>query len=115
MKNFLLLGLIVITVLLTGCASGPSPKFINGAYYLGGDSNCVRYRQTNTQREDQEISCYTSDGVYTGTRSAMTYQQMQMWAIHQENQRRDYEQMMRNRPVYTNCYTLGGQVFCNSY
>jgi hypothetical protein len=105
--------------LLSGCASSPSPQLVNGAYFLAGDAECARYRQTHSQQEDGAISCYDSQGHFTGTRYAMTSQDMQLYLAQQESGWKAFSdamaQMNQNRPVYTNCYRFGNQVQCTSY
>ena len=82
-------------ILLSGCSSA-GPHLVNGEYYYGGDSECVSYRQTATQRSNGEISCYNSSGQYTGTRTALSleevqqYQQQQMSNVLHMNFSSDY-------------------------
>lgn len=105
-------------ILLSGCSSA-GPHLINGEYYYGGDSECVSYRQTATQRSDGEISCYNSSGQYTGTRTALSLEEVQQYRQQQMSIGDAISAFAngvnQNRPVYTNCYRFGNQVQCTSY
>ena len=79
MKKLLLLSLIS---LLTGCAHYATPQYVNGNYYLMGDDNCRRYRMAG----DNSIECYTADDDYTGTRTAMTEDDIRRWQYQQQVQ-----------------------------
>lgn len=105
-------------ILLSGCSSA-GPHLVNGEYYYGGDSECVSYRQTATQRSNGEISCYNSSGQYTGTRTALSLEEVQQYQQQQisigDAINAFAQGVNQNRPVYTNCYRFGNQVQCTSY
>lgn len=115
--------LIALALSLTGCVSmQPQPQLYNGKYYMAGDRDCVRARQTRSQFEDGEISCYNSSNQYTGTRYAMTSQDIQMWSAMKQveaaqAQARAAQDLANSatRPRTTNCYRIGNSVQCNSY
>lgn len=71
--------LFAVALALAGCAggSGPTaaPNFMNGYYYLAGDSTCTQIRQIAVGR----VMCVNPQGQDTGYRDAMTDQQIQMW------------------------------------
>ena len=62
-------------LLMVGCASGPTPQYVNGGYYMGGDSQCARWRSAGTGA----INCYTSDDKFTSTRYPMNRNDMAMY------------------------------------
>lgn len=64
---------LLLMLFLSGCG-GAVPNAINGKYYMGGDSNCKRYRAIS----DNSIMCMDSDGRETGYRNAMSDQELQM-------------------------------------
>jgi len=102
--NLLRGGVILLALGIAGCTA--KPNFINGKYYMGGDSNCKRYKVLSESR----IMCLTSDGEETGYRDAMTDQQLQMY---QHNQQMNSQQ---NKTTNTNCYrTYGGGMNCTTY
>jgi hypothetical protein len=111
---------VLFSTFVTGC--GASPQFIRGHYYMTGDSNCRLSRPLT----DTSINCYNSDDELTGSRNAMTDQQMQMH-MHEE---REYNESIRSRNKEfnetirsinernrsTTCYDNGtGVINCNSY
>lgn len=116
-KYFLTASLIISILILSGCASA-SPRAINGKYYMGGDSNCRRYRVIS----DDKIMCMNIDGQDMGYRNAMSDQELEMYRFntlrsdsssrelnYQTQERRnrtrelDYEtQQMLNKKSYQN-------------
>jgi hypothetical protein len=100
-----------LAIFLGGCATG-SLKLIEGKYYWGGDSNCVRYRILSESR----IMCENKDGIETGYRDAYTDQQLQMY-MHEQQQRRSLDSLLKpNPPTNTYCYkTFGGGMNCSKY
>ncbi|PYE38829.1 hypothetical protein DFI02_1358 [Rhizobium sp. PP-F2F-G20b] len=72
MKN---IALLVMLGLVSGCTATAAPNFVNGNYYMAGDANCARY--VTGQRG--QIACFNSKGQPTGSRFAMTNQQIQMY------------------------------------
>ena len=106
MKIFILMGLLAIG--LSGCMSA-TPNYINGNYYLAGDSSCKAGRQISKTR----IMCVNKKGQDTGYRDAMTDQQLYMY---QQNRQLEL-QMLSSQPRSTNttCYNNGyGMISCNS-
>ncbi|MCP3017577.1 hypothetical protein [Cupriavidus basilensis] len=71
---------LFLAVTVAGCASSAAPNFVNGRYYMAGDSACERYRVLSPSR----IMCFNSDGQATGYRDAMTDQQLQMYQFNQQ-------------------------------
>jgi lipoprotein len=70
--------------LATGCSSYvATPQYVNGGYYMIGDSNCVAYRPLS----DSSIMCADTEGKETGYRTVMSAQDIQMYQM----------QMMENR------------------
>lgn len=80
--------LVFLVVFLSGCMDA-APNFINGKYYMAGDSACskVKVKDSNT------INCYNSKGEYQGYRRAMTDQQLYMY-----NNRPRYESSYDSKP-----------------
>jgi len=73
--------MFIIFVCLCSCSMySAKPNFVQGNYYMTGDSNCIKGNVVNSNT----IKCYTSDGKMTGYRAAMTDQQVQMY-MHNEN------------------------------
>ena len=83
MKTFIL---VLIAIFIGGCAIN-APNFINGRYYMVGDSSCSRGRIIYEGR----IMCMDADGNETGYRDAMTDQQLQMYS---------YELQQLTQPSY---------------
>jgi hypothetical protein len=73
---------VLLSLILTGCVSGPSPEFINGEYYMTGGADCMNRAPHRTEKK---IMCVDSKGHPTGLRYAMTPQQMQMYALQQQS------------------------------
>ncbi|MGO4809172.1 hypothetical protein AB4156_06130 [Cupriavidus sp. 2MCAB6] len=71
---------VFLAFAVAGCASPAAPNFVNGRYYMAGDSTCERYRVLSPSR----IMCFNSDGQATGYRDAMTDQQLQMYQFNQQ-------------------------------
>ena len=63
-------------LMLLGCASGPSPHYIGGNYYMVGDDRCALYRARNS---GGSIGCYTSKEEFTESRYPMSQSDMQMY------------------------------------
>jgi len=86
MKNVLVaIGLLM----LAGCASYASPRFVNGGYYMGGDASCVRWRALSST----QIMCQDKNGNDTGYRDAMTPDQMQMYQAQMMYQQAQMQQL----------------------
>jgi hypothetical protein len=84
MKKFALVGL---SLLIAGCSYSPSPKFINGNYYMGGDENCQMYSIAGNR-----ILCKDENGTVTGYRSPMTNQDLQMYQFQQQQAQQQINQ-----------------------
>jgi len=95
--------LISLAILLGGCSTA-APNFINGKYYLAGDSNCKRYRVLSESR----IMCMNKKGEEVGYRDAMTDQQLQMYMYQQQ-------QIQQFMPTTTNCYRTYTGMSCTTY
>lgn len=78
-----------LSVLLAGCTTYAAPNFINGQYYMAGDSNCKSYRVIS----DSKIVCFDSNNNMYEYRSAMTSQQLQMYQYQQYNQQMQMQQL----------------------
>lgn len=121
MKKFVF---ICSAILLGGCAASSEPQFINGNYYMGGDSNCSKYRMLSESR----IMCINRGGEDMGYRDAMTSQQLQMYQFDKTEEaqgRRDFSKAMSDlnktirdstpKSTNTNCYrTYGNSINCTS-
>jgi len=94
-----ILTLALVTIFLGGCASTATaiPNFINGKYYMAGDSVCTRYRMLSESR----IMCLSEDGTENDYRDAMTDQQLQMYQINKNKSKG-----INCRPQY------GGGMYC---
>ncbi|MCR5257692.1 MAG: hypothetical protein K6E40_06000 [Desulfovibrio sp.] len=88
--------LIVFTSIFIGGCGGyqASPHRVGNNYYLVGDDNCRRGREIR----NGVVECYDANGNYTGTRSAMTQQDMYMW--NARRQQEIAEQQMINQQMY---------------
>lgn len=99
--------LALFVIFLSGCAASATPKLVNGKYYMGGDSNCYRYRIVT----DNLIMCINRDGRDTGYREAMTEQQLQMYLYERER----LDRLLEYKPTHTNCYKTYGGMSCTTY
>ena len=73
MKNFTA---CIVFLSIVGCSSYvATPRYINGGYYMAGDSSCVAYRPLSAS----SIMCVDTEGKDTGYRTAMTNQDLQMY------------------------------------
>lgn len=98
MKYFSLTVLSFIGILsFTGCG-GATPNAINGKYYMGGDSNCKRYRVIS----DDRIMCMDSDGRDTGYRNAMSNQELQMYQFNKSREDAAQSQLNYNNQQQAN-------------
>lgn len=79
MKNVLA---VLSLMLLAGCATSAAPNFVNGRYYMAGDSNCQRYLGVAKGK----MLCADAKGRPTGYRNAMSVQDMQMYQMQQMQQ-----------------------------
>lgn len=109
MKTLVGLALAGSLVMLAGCATS-SPKYINGRYYMTGDSQCYYYRQVAVNA----IACYDSKKRFTHNRYAMSDQQLFMYQ-HEESLRQARDQQILSntairRPVQ--CTNIMGIVNC---
>ena len=86
-----------VALLVSGCVpSQPVPTDVGGRYYMAGDPQCVTFRKRGSK-----IVCRDKEGRVTGTRRAMTNQELLMYT-HREQMRlmEDIEmQIMMNRTV----------------
>ena len=62
-------------LMLIGCASTPSPRYIGTNYYMVGDNRCAQYRPGYY---GGSILCYTSKNEFTESRFPMSQSDMQM-------------------------------------
>lgn len=81
----------IAALLVSACASGPSPNFYNGRYYYAGDSSCKRM----TDLGDGRIMCHDKKGNQTGWRSAMTAQDIQIYQIRQAQHAQEMADLSR--------------------
>ena len=109
MKNFVGLALVGALALLTGCATPASPQNIGGQYYLTGDANCKHVKAVT----NNTIICFNSNHKWTGTRYAMTPQDIQMYQYERSRVDAMNRAAMQNtiqRPVQ--CVTNMGITTC---
>lgn len=78
-RNLKTIFILSLALLISGCMSA-QPQKLGQYYFMGGDSECVRYRTTSNP---QIVKCFDSKGNYTGNRSAMTSQDIQMYQYKQ--------------------------------
>ncbi|WP_415834814.1 hypothetical protein [Kerstersia similis] len=102
MKNFIMLAGCFLVV---GCATGPTPNYFNGNYYMAGDESCVRLRPLSNAR----VMCIDKAGRETGYRDAMTYEQMQMYRMHMLNQQAQMDQLSRQLQQTGQSFQNAGQ------
>lgn len=91
--------------LLVGCANSAAPNFINGQYYMAGDSACSRYQTLPESR----IMCIDSSGNYSGYREALTSQQLQMYQYQQVNQQAQMQQVNQQLQQMGQSWQQSGQ------
>lgn len=89
MRILVLMGL---SLFLAGCTTAAAPNFINGHYYMSGDTNCVRAGNIAPTR----IACLNAEGKPTGYRDAMTPQQIQMYQFQATQQQMQSQQMQQS-------------------
>ena len=114
---------IFLAIFLGGCATSAMPNFINGKYYMAGDSNCARYKTHSTDR----IMCLDEDGKEMGYRYSMTNQELQMYQFQEQQAQQQINQFNQgmsqfnqsmqqlNTPKYTNCYKTYSGANCIQY
>ncbi|MEW9838097.1 hypothetical protein [Mesorhizobium marinum] len=90
MKIWVAAILSIMVPVMTGCSKTASPHFIDGHYYMGGDSNCIRYEKIGPT----QIMCATKDHKLTGYRNAMTDQELAMYQHQQVQQQIAHQQAM---------------------
>lgn len=95
--------LLFLPLLLSGCANQAMPNFINGRYYMLGDSSCTRYRTLS----DDAVMCLNNKGEETGYRTAMTDQQLMMYQANQQMQAQQMQNInsqiqQNNANIYQN-------------
>lgn len=79
-------------VSLSACSSGPAPNFVNGNYYMAGDSNC-KYTDSFTPTR---VRCYDSKRNFTGYRDAMNVEQMQMYQAQRAYQSQQVNELTQS-------------------
>ena len=106
MKKILL---ISIVTLIAGCTSA-APNYINGRYYMAGDSKCVN-GHTNNQGN---LVCFNSKKQHTEIRRPISNMQAKAWY--------DAQKAQAAQPIYqapiprqTYCNNIAGVVMCNTY
>lgn len=67
--------MVVATLLVTGCRMA-GPQWIQGNYYMAGDSRCVR-----GQISYQGLECYDRQGTFTEYRRALTPEEVQNYQV----------------------------------
>lgn len=66
--------LLALAGTVAACASSPSPRLVNGRYYMAGDAGCARYTIMSATR----IMCYDKNGVEQGWEDAMSQDEILM-------------------------------------
>ncbi len=104
-------------VLLSGCTSYSGVNIAaNGKpYYF--DDKCVKYRWWQNR---DDIQCFDSNGIETGYRSSVPWEQyQQLRLLQQQRELEMYKLNMLNQSlnqtVNTNCFTTGGFTHCSTY
>lgn len=92
-KNYLRSFSLIAILTFAGCAA--KPNLVNGKYYMGGDSNCRKYRALS----DDQIMCVNSDGQETGYRNAMSDQELQMYYYNQAEESASIGKTQSNSPA----------------
>lgn len=82
--------LVGLLGLLTGCASGPSPQFYDGHYFMTGDDRCKRWQPNGKGR----IMCDDAKGNFTEGRAAMTPDEMRMWQMQAQGNAAAFSQAL---------------------
>ena len=94
-----------LSILLAGCTTYAAPNFINGQYYMAGDSSGERYQVISASR----IMCMDSSGNQSGYREAMTSQQLQMYQYQQVNQQLQMQQLNQQLQQTGQSWNQAGQ------
>ena len=110
MKIREILGVSMAVLLLAGCASSAAPNYINGRYYMAGDSACARVNVN----QYGNLDCYNSKGEYTESRSPISEMQAKAWYDYR-NTPRVLNGGGYNPPRHTFCNNYAGMVMCNSF
>lgn len=101
-------GVFGIVLLLIGCSSA-EPNYINGRYYMAGDSACARGKVN----QYGSLDCYTSKNEYTGSRRPISEMQAKAWYDYKNSSSsgggRSYKPSRQ-----TFCNNIAGVVMCNS-
>jgi len=79
----------VAPLLLSSCASGASPRLLNGRYYMGGDAQCLGYRILSPTR----IMCLDKSGRDMGYRDAIPHETMQIYVQQQAARRQSMAEL----------------------
>lgn len=98
-----LAGLAALT--LVGCASNPSPQYINGNYFMTGDANCAKWQTNGSNR----IMCYTTAGEFTGGRSTMSGSDMQIYQYQTAKQAQEMSDVSASLNALSNSVNQSAQ------
>ncbi len=109
MKMRKILGILTVVLLLAGCMSA-APNYINGRYYMAGDSACER----GSVNQYGNLNCYNSKGEYTGSRRPISEMQAKAW-YDNRNSSSSSGGGSYNPPRQTFCNNIAGTVICNSF
>ena len=104
-----ILGVLMAVLLLASCASA-APNYINGRYYMDGDSACER----GSVNKDGNLNCYNSKGEYTESRRPISEMQAKAW-YDSINSPSSFGGGGYNPPRQTICNNIAGTVICNSF
>lgn len=106
MKMRKVLGILVAVLLLAGCMSA-APNYINGRYYMAGDSAC----KNGSVNQYGNLNCYNSKGEYTESRRPISEMQAKAWY----DRKNSSSSGSYNPPRQTFCNNIAGIVICNSF
>ena len=102
---------ISLTIFLAGCSTYGMRQATDGNHYMVGDSNCVLDK---SYAVDGELFCHDSNGNFTGTRSALSHQDVMVELQKEQMQQQSFQDglnaLKANKPVY--CNKIGTTVMC---
>lgn len=96
---------ITLPILIAGCATA-QPNYIDGRYYMSGDSNCT-YGRTDI---NGNLICFNSKQEQTGIRRPISEMQAKAWY-----DRQNIQSSYQAQPRQTFCNNVAGVILCNSY
>lgn len=86
-RIFILTGALIIS----GCASTAAPNYVNGGYYMMGDTKCKSASPVSAN----VIRCFDKNGQPSELRSARSAQDLQMWQWRMQQNQMTVQQLQQ--------------------